>query len=59
MTPDSSDIQFKNVNFQYVEGKSIFENVSFTIPSGKKVAIVGGSGCGYDINYINCLDDCR
>ncbi|XP_070171500.1 iron-sulfur clusters transporter ABCB7, mitochondrial [Polyergus mexicanus] len=46
VTPDSSEIQFKNVNFQYVEGKSIFENVSFTIPSGKKVAIVGGSGCG-------------
>ncbi|KAL6444094.1 hypothetical protein ACFW04_001798 [Cataglyphis niger] len=46
VTPDSSDIQFKNVNFQYVEGKSIFENISFTIPSGKKVAIVGGSGCG-------------
>lgn len=46
MTPDSSEIQFKNVNFQYVEGKSIFKNISFTIPSGKKVAIVGGSGCG-------------
>lgn len=46
MTPDSSDIQFKDVNFQYVEGKPIFNNISFTIPSGKKVAIVGGSGCG-------------
>ncbi|KAL0104628.1 hypothetical protein PUN28_017398 [Cardiocondyla obscurior] len=46
VTPDSSEIQFRNVNFQYVEGKPIFKNVSFTIPSGKKVAIVGGSGCG-------------
>ncbi|XP_026825274.1 ATP-binding cassette sub-family B member 7, mitochondrial [Ooceraea biroi] len=46
VTPDTSEIQFKNVNFQYIEGKPIFENVSFTIPSGKKVAIVGGSGCG-------------
>jgi len=46
VTSDSSEIQFRNVNFQYVEGKPIFENVSFTIPSGKKVAIVGGSGCG-------------
>ncbi|XP_024868906.1 ATP-binding cassette sub-family B member 7, mitochondrial-like [Temnothorax curvispinosus] len=46
VTPDSSEIQFRNVNFQYVEGKPIFNNVSFTISSGKKVAIVGGSGCG-------------
>jgi len=46
VTPNSSEIQFKNVNFQYVEGKSIFKNISFTIASGKKVAIVGGSGCG-------------
>ncbi|KYN01030.1 ATP-binding cassette sub-family B member 7, mitochondrial [Cyphomyrmex costatus] len=46
VTSDSSEIQFRNVNFQYVQGKSIFKNVSFTIPSGKKVAIVGGSGCG-------------
>ncbi|XP_011140678.1 ATP-binding cassette sub-family B member 7, mitochondrial [Harpegnathos saltator] len=46
VTPNSSDILFKNVNFQYIEGKSIFKDISFTIPSGKKVAIVGGSGCG-------------
>ncbi|EGI70982.1 ATP-binding cassette sub-family B member 7, mitochondrial [Acromyrmex echinatior] len=46
VTSDSSEIQFRNVNFQYVQGKPIFKNVSFTIPSGKKVAIVGGSGCG-------------
>ncbi|XP_014467517.1 PREDICTED: ATP-binding cassette sub-family B member 7, mitochondrial [Dinoponera quadriceps] len=46
VTPNSSDILFKNVNFQYVEGKPIFKDVSFTIPSGKKVAIVGGSGSG-------------
>ncbi|XP_018053279.1 PREDICTED: ATP-binding cassette sub-family B member 7, mitochondrial [Atta colombica] len=46
VTSDSSEIQFRNVNFQYVQGKPIFKNVSFTIPSGKKIAIVGGSGCG-------------
>ncbi|XP_018350170.1 PREDICTED: ATP-binding cassette sub-family B member 7, mitochondrial [Trachymyrmex septentrionalis] len=46
ITSNSSEIQFRNVNFQYVQGKPIFKNVSFTIPSGKKVAIVGGSGCG-------------
>lgn len=46
VSPKCSDIEFRNVNFQYVEGKPIFNDVNFTIPSGKKIAIVGGSGCG-------------
>ncbi|KAG7199252.1 hypothetical protein KM043_018118 [Ampulex compressa] len=46
ITPACSDIEFRNVHFQYVMGKTIFNDVNFKIPSGKKVAIVGGSGCG-------------
>ncbi|XP_053979692.1 iron-sulfur clusters transporter ABCB7, mitochondrial-like isoform X2 [Hylaeus volcanicus] len=46
ITPMNSNIEFKNVSFQYCEGKSIFKDISFNIPSGKKIAIVGGSGCG-------------
>ncbi|XP_024946039.1 ATP-binding cassette sub-family B member 7, mitochondrial isoform X2 [Cephus cinctus] len=46
ITPQNSEITFKDVNFQYVEGKNIFKNLSFTLPSGKKIAIVGGSGSG-------------
>ncbi|KOX77977.1 ATP-binding cassette sub-family B member 7, mitochondrial [Melipona quadrifasciata] len=46
ITSKNSDIEFKNISFQYIEGKSIFKNINFTIPSGKKIAIVGGSGCG-------------
>ncbi|XP_076398264.1 ATP binding cassette subfamily B member 7 isoform X1 [Megachile rotundata] len=42
----NSNIEFKNVNFQYVDGKPIFKDINFTIPSGKKIAIVGGSGSG-------------
>ncbi|KOC70536.1 ATP-binding cassette sub-family B member 7, mitochondrial [Habropoda laboriosa] len=42
----NSNIEFKNIDFQYIEGKPIFKDISFTIPSGKKIAIVGGSGCG-------------
>uniref|UniRef100_T1GL07 Iron-sulfur clusters transporter ABCB7, mitochondrial n=1 Tax=Megaselia scalaris TaxID=36166 RepID=T1GL07_MEGSC len=38
----NSCIEFKN----YESGKAIFDDLSFTIPSGKKVAIVGGSGSG-------------
>ncbi|XP_076753471.1 iron-sulfur clusters transporter ABCB7, mitochondrial-like [Xylocopa sonorina] len=46
ISPTNSDIEFKNVSFQYVEGKPIFKDISFNISSGKKIAIVGGSGCG-------------
>lgn len=44
--PQHSEITFDNVNFDYVKGKNIVHDLSFTIPSGKKVAIVGGSGSG-------------
>lgn len=40
------EIRFENVSFGYHPERPIFRNVSFTIPAGKKVAIVGPSGCG-------------
>lgn len=39
-------IEFRNVTFGYSENKNILENISFKIPSGSKVVIVGESGCG-------------
>ncbi|KAJ7168631.1 iron-sulfur clusters transporter ATM1 [Mycena filopes] len=39
-------IRFENVSFGYHDERPIFRNLSFTIPGGKKVAIVGPSGCG-------------
>ncbi|KAG8737822.1 Iron-sulfur clusters transporter atm1, mitochondrial [Ceratobasidium sp. 428] len=39
-------IRFENVNFSYHPDRPIFQDLSFTIPAGKKVAIVGPSGCG-------------
>lgn len=39
-------IRFDNVSFSYSPERPIFSNISFTIPAGKKVAIVGPSGCG-------------
>lgn len=40
------DIEIKNVTFRYGNRKPVLNNVSFTIPKGKKVALVGGSGSG-------------
>lgn len=39
-------IRFENVAFGYHPDRPIFKNLSFTIPAGKKVAVVGPSGCG-------------
>lgn len=40
------EIKFENVTFGYRQDRPILENLSMTIPAGKKVAIVGPSGCG-------------
>lgn len=40
------DIEFKNVYFQYEEGKQVLENISFKIKGGQVVALVGESGVG-------------
>lgn len=42
----NSTIEFKNVSFEYESGKKIFSDLSFTVPAGKKIAFVGGSGSG-------------
>lgn len=40
------DICFKNVTFRYGYRKPVLKNISFEIPKGKKVALVGSSGSG-------------
>jgi ATP-binding cassette subfamily B protein len=42
----SGDIEFKNVTFRYGQRQPALKNVSFSIPKGKKVALVGSSGSG-------------
>jgi ATP-binding cassette subfamily B protein len=39
-------VRFENVGFGYKENRTILKDVSFEIPAGKKVAIVGPSGSG-------------
>jgi ATP-binding cassette subfamily B protein len=40
------DVVFKDVTFRYGNRKPALNNVSFSIPQGKKVALVGASGSG-------------
>ena len=40
------EVAFEGVNFSYEERRSILHDVTFSVPSGKTVAIVGPSGAG-------------
>lgn len=42
----NAEIEFRDVRFEYEQGKPIFDGLSFVIPAGKKIAFVGGSGSG-------------
>lgn len=61
LTISKGEVAFKEVNFAYNPERPILHNISFTIDSGKTLAIVGSSGAGkstiarllfrfYDIN---------
>ena len=46
--PESNDanIRFDKVSFDYDVRRTIIKDISFTVPNGKKVAIVGPTGAG-------------
>nr|XP_055034202.1 iron-sulfur clusters transporter ABCB7, mitochondrial [Misgurnus anguillicaudatus] len=46
VAPQEATIKFEDVYFEYLEGQKVLNGVSFEVPAGKKVAIVGGSGSG-------------
>ena len=43
---DDAEIRFENISFDYDIRRTIIKNISFTVPNGKKVAIVGPTGAG-------------
>ena len=43
---DSAHLKFENVSFAYESDRPILQNISFEIPPGKTVAVVGPSGSG-------------
>lgn len=40
------DIEFKNVDFSYIKGTKVLENINLSIPAGSITALVGNSGSG-------------
>ena len=43
---EEASIRFENVSFDYDARRTIIENISFEVPNGKKVALVGPTGAG-------------
>jgi len=41
-----TSIRFENVSFDYDPRRTIIKNISFEVPNGKKVALVGPTGAG-------------
>ena len=39
-------LEFRNVSFSYVENRKVLKNISFTVPAGKTLGIVGQTGAG-------------
>ncbi|KAM4555397.1 iron-sulfur clusters transporter ABCB7, mitochondrial [Odontesthes bonariensis] len=46
IAPQEATIRFEDVYFEYLEGQKVLNGVTFEVPAGKKVAVVGGSGSG-------------
>lgn len=47
-------IEFRQVNFSYLEGKQVFQNLSVTIQPGQRVGLVGFSGSGKS-TFVNLI----
>ena len=43
---EDAAVHFRNVNFSYVPGHPVIRDFTLTVPSGKKVALVGSTGSG-------------
>ncbi|BES70156.1 ABC transporter ATP-binding protein/permease [Marinobacter nanhaiticus D15-8W] len=41
-----AEVRFQNVRFAYQPNRPILRDVDFTVPAGRKVAVVGASGAG-------------
>ncbi len=44
--PTAPAVEFRNVDFAYGSGKSTLEHISFAVPRGSMVGVIGGTGSG-------------
>lgn len=61
VTPDlRGELEFHNVSFSYVENRKVLTDLSFHVPAGKTLGIVGQTGAGKSTiaNLITRLYDC-
>lgn len=54
LTNAEGNIEISDVCFSYTSEKKLIENLNLSVPSGKRVAIVGPTGCG-KTTFINLL----
>ncbi len=45
MTPSQALVEIRDVNFSY-DSRAILKGINMTLPKGKVIAVMGGSGCG-------------
>ncbi|MBR4278868.1 MAG: ATP-binding cassette domain-containing protein, partial [Clostridia bacterium] len=43
---NKGEVEFRNVSFSYVENRKVIDDVSFSIPAGNTLGIVGQTGAG-------------
>jgi len=57
--PIKGEVEFKNVSFAYIKEDYVLKNISFFLPEGKTLAIVGHTGSGKSsiINLLSRLYD--
>lgn len=46
LNTDGGEVRFDNVDFGYEPDRTVIRNLTFTVPAGERVAVVGSSGAG-------------
>jgi len=42
----TGEVEFRNVNFEYVKGRGVLKNINFVAKPGEKIALLGATGSG-------------